>query len=300
MENNERPLVTAIITTYKREPTLLSRAIESVLSQTYTNLELIVVDDSPADYEYRADVKTLCEGYGARLRYIPHATNQGACAARNTGIDAANGELIAFLDDDDEWLPTKIEKQQKLFISDKIGLVYCDNYIVDEISERVYEEKKRCLQGDIFDALMIKNYIGSTSLPLLRFDAVLKVGKFDIKMPASQDYDLWLRIAERYAVSYVNEPLVNYFIHNGEQITKSNDFKRDARTRIINKYKDYLQKHPKVYAVKLALLARSYICDDRKMACKILLKSFLRYPFPHKALLKTALMIVFTRKTKGE
>ncbi len=288
---NEQPLVSVVVTTYKRKPAMLRRALESVLGQTYRNIELIVVDDSPADYEFRADVKTLCESYGSCARYIPHTTNQGACAARNTGIDAAGGTFIAFLDDDDEWLPTKIEKQLKLFDSDKIGLVYCARYVVDEICERAYVPKLKYFQGNVFDALMFGNFIGSTSFPLLRSDVVRNAGGFDVKLPASQDYDLWLRIAEKYDVAYVNEPLVNYFVHQGEQITKSRISRREAHLRIIEKNKAYLSKHPKAHSARLTILARSYVYDDWRTASKLLLKAFLRYPLPQKLLIKTVYLL---------
>ena len=97
-------LVTVVITTYKRPPEIVNRAIQSVLMQTYPHIELIVVDDSPADYELREETARLVTGIGGNTRYIQHEKNLGACAARNTGLKHANGVYIAFLDDDDEWL----------------------------------------------------------------------------------------------------------------------------------------------------------------------------------------------------
>ena len=108
-------LVTAVITTHKRTPELVERALKSILAQTYENIEVFVIDDSPEEYELRSAVKNMIESYAEKnVTYIAHDKCMGACAARNTGLEAAKGEFIGFLDDDDEWLPTKLEKQKVL------------------------------------------------------------------------------------------------------------------------------------------------------------------------------------------
>lgn len=127
MEMNE--IVTAVITTYKREPEIVKRAIDSVLAQTYKHINIVVVDDSPADYELRDSVEKLVLDHfaEANITYVQHERNLGACAARNTGLSLVNSEFVAFLDDDDEWLPEKIEKQVKKFreCDELTALVYC-------------------------------------------------------------------------------------------------------------------------------------------------------------------------------
>ena len=107
-------LVTAIITTHKREPEIVERALKSILAQTYKNIEIIVVDDSPESFESRKAVKDSVTRYtNQNVKYVQHDECKGACAARNTGLYMAKGEYVAFLDDDDEWLPEKIEKQSR-------------------------------------------------------------------------------------------------------------------------------------------------------------------------------------------
>ena len=108
-------MVSVIITTYKREPETVERAAKSILEQTYKDIELIIVDDSPASFDKRIAVEKRVKELSSSIKYIKHETNMGACAARNTGIRSANGEYVAFLDDDDEWLPDKLEKQMKKF-----------------------------------------------------------------------------------------------------------------------------------------------------------------------------------------
>ena len=114
------PLVSVIITTYKRSE-FLTRAINSVLKQTYKNFEVIIVDDNNKNDEYSKFTQTLLETYINRneIKIIQHDENKGISAARNTGIKEANGEYIAFLDDDDEFLPKKIELQINLFKESK-------------------------------------------------------------------------------------------------------------------------------------------------------------------------------------
>ena len=124
---HEMDLVSAIITTYKRAPQIVERAVRSVVEQTYQNLEIIVVDDSPPEYPYRDDIRKITEKYRDKreIRYLRHEQNKGACAPRNTGIKDAKGLFVCFLDDDDEYAASKVEKQVRLLSgSDYAGLIY--------------------------------------------------------------------------------------------------------------------------------------------------------------------------------
>ena len=123
-------MISVIITTYKRTPDIVLRAVSSVVAQTFGDWELIIVDDSPETWEIRPQIRLAVEKIAnedLRIKYIPHDKNSGACAARNTGIMHAKGEYIAFLDDDDEWVPEKLEKQLDILqkSGDNVALVYC-------------------------------------------------------------------------------------------------------------------------------------------------------------------------------
>ena len=137
-------MVSAVITTCKREPAIAERALLSVLNQTYKDIEIIIVDDSPDDYPLRKEVESMVTRH-AGVKYIKHAQCMGACAARNTGLRAASGEFIAYLDDDDEWLPEKTAVQLEAFTDDRIALVYCDAYEVDDTTgnKKVCKRKMR-------------------------------------------------------------------------------------------------------------------------------------------------------------
>ncbi|MCK5344238.1 MAG: glycosyltransferase family 2 protein, partial [Candidatus Heimdallarchaeota archaeon] len=119
---NRKPIVSVILTTFNRAE-LLPRVIDSVLHQTFTGFELLIVDDFSQDQTSEI-IRTFNDD---RIKYVRHAENRGLSAARNTGIFHAIGEYIAFLDDDDEWIPTKIEKQVRHIqrLPESVGMVYC-------------------------------------------------------------------------------------------------------------------------------------------------------------------------------
>lgn len=241
-------LVTAVITTHKRPPQLVERALKSILNQTYTDIEIFVVDDSPAEYELRADVKTMVEAYSDRnVTYIAHEKCMGACAARNTGLASANGEFIGYLDDDDEWLPTKIEEQLQKFTSADIALVYCGRTVVYDSSNKTVDCLPECELDNVYEELLKSNFIGSTSFPFLRTSALREIGGFDVEMQSAQDYDVWLRLCKKYSVDFVNKSLVLYHFHEGEQITKRPDKKVSGLERIIEKNYEFIKLNGETY-----------------------------------------------------
>ena len=278
--------VTAVITTHKREPAVVERALKSILAQTHTNMQVIVVDDSPAEFPQREAVAQMVQSYG--VTYIPHETCQGACVARNTGLSQATGEFIAFLDDDDEWVPEKIALQLEAFTSDAIGLVYCNHELLDETTGSRTPQSHQCYTGRVYGELIVDNFIGSTSFPLLRTAALREIGGFDPLMLSAQDYDVWLRLSEKYEVAFVAQPLVTYHVHAGEQISKSFKKKIGGMERINAKNAEYLKKNRKARWFRNLKLVPMYAGDGRlgkalglwlKMAftCPLQVKENLRY-----------------------
>ena len=161
--------VTAIVTSYKRDISIVERAVNSILGQSFSNIEIIVVDDNDLNTSYSDALKILCEK--KKIIYLTQGKNKGACSARNFGISHATGEYIGFLDDDDEWLPEKIEKQLKVFEKyPDIGIVYCRGEIVDENSGTVigiYNQDNIKTNVTLED-ILTKDYVGSTSQPLIK------------------------------------------------------------------------------------------------------------------------------------
>jgi glycosyltransferase involved in cell wall biosynthesis len=188
----------------------ISQAIESVLNQTYSDYELIVVDDGSTD-----DTASIVMKYGERLRYI-YQKNQGLSSARNTGIEKAEGEYLAFLDADDYWDKEKLKHQVAVLNnSPDTGVVYTALRVVDKDGHLI--EARRCLaKGHIFSNLLTENcVVGSCSSSLIRRKCFEKVGTFDETLSASEDWDLWLRIASHYSFDFVDLPLTFYRLHAG-------------------------------------------------------------------------------------
>lgn len=202
----DRPTVSVIIPTYNRA-TLLRRAVDSALSQTMSELEVLVVDDGSSD-----DTAGVIGSYGdARLRYLRQASNMGVSAARNRGMREARGEFIAFLDSDDEWLPHKLELQvERLRQSPSdVGLLYGAVENHDEGGHRDTHVPSH--RGDVFDDFLTVNVIHGTSSVVIRRSVVATVGFFDEGIPAIEDYDYWLRVARFFRVDFVEEPVSRYY-----------------------------------------------------------------------------------------
>lgn len=299
-------MVSVIITTYKRNASIVERAVLSIVNQTYTDWELYVIDDSPNTYSERNQVKNKFEELkeDVRIHYVQHKCNRGACVARNTGISLSKGEYIAFLDDDDEWCDTKLEKQVKKMeiCGISTGLVYCgcvlknDNTGDEEIAKSVYKS------GRVFSDLTHENFIGGASFPLLRRSCLEDIGNFDELMQSCQDLDVWLRISDKYSVEYVPEPLVIYHIHEGDQITKSINKIIAGRERIIEKNRDYFEQNKKDYWC--CIINYAYNCavsGDRKIALNNLKRAIKIQPFRVATNILYLLRIInITRKCTNE
>jgi glycosyltransferase involved in cell wall biosynthesis len=207
---NINPKISVIIPTYNRA-SLVSQAIDSVLDQTYQDLEIIIVDDGSTD-----NTRELLKPYKNKIRYI-YQENRGGAAARNTGIKNAKGKYIAFLDSDDLWFPDKLEKQVRILDkNDEIGLVYsnCVNINDSGSFNNVLMKSKRIQSGNIFDALIV----GKTGCPLqtwlVRRICFNKVGDFDKEFRTSHDREMLVRIAAEFKVYGIKEPLTIFRQHN--------------------------------------------------------------------------------------
>jgi glycosyltransferase involved in cell wall biosynthesis len=216
MKSSENvPLVSAIIPTCNR-PDMLVRAVNSVIQQSYSNVEVIVVDDgSKYDVKWR-----ISKEFGDSCSVIRNTRTPGAAGARNTGFLTSRGEFIGFLDDDDEWMPNKIVKQVEAFqkSDSRVGVVAACSILVENDRRSI---RTRSLEGDVFRLLCKKQVAGNTSGPLMRRHVFEEVGLFDESMTAAQDTDLWLRIAKRYHFTTVAEPLSLVHLQGSDRITKN-------------------------------------------------------------------------------
>jgi len=210
---DNQPLVSIIVPVHDGESSIAA-TLESALGQTYRNTEIVVVDDGSRD-----GTGAIVEGWAARdprVRLIAQA-NRGVAAARNRAIEAARGELIAPLDADDLWDPTKIERQVRRMLEagDGTGLVYCWWVTIDDAGVLLDSSPAWRIEGQGADTLMLVNYTGNASVPLYRRQILEEVGGYDMTLrdrdaEGSEDWDLALKVAERSRVVVTPERLVAY------------------------------------------------------------------------------------------
>lgn len=208
------PIVSVVIPTYNRREWLLE-AIDSALAQTYSNLEVIVIDDGSTDGTGEALTR-----YGERIGYL-WQENQGESAARNRGIEMARGAYIALLDSDDVWETHKLQRQVAVLEAEpEVGLAFCLATMIDQNGEALPG-----LMGTVsaqpeltFANLCLGNFViagGSTAV--VRRDILKKIGGFDIQIQYGEDWDLWLRMILETKFVCIPEPLAKIRLHKGGQ-----------------------------------------------------------------------------------
>ena len=200
----ENYFVSVIIPTYKR-PDTLDRAINSVLAQTYPYVEVIVVDDNNPDTEGRRLTEEKMAPYSdnPRVKYIKHEKNKNGSAARNTGAKASNAKYLAFLDDDDEFFPEKIDAQVKRLEELPIDYAVCYTYVVYEKENGQIRYSTECREGDLFfDALTRNLSFQAGSNLFIRKDAFDSIGGFDESFRRSQDKEVVTRLLKDYKIAF--------------------------------------------------------------------------------------------------
>jgi glycosyltransferase involved in cell wall biosynthesis len=241
--------VSVVLPTYGR-PEYFEEAVTSVVNQTYPAVELVVVDDCSPDpvAPLLDDVDT--EAIDVKL--VRHEENRGACAARNTGIADASGAYIAFIDDDDVWLPTKVARQVERFedADDEVGVVYTGQQYVNEDGERT-SVRTPTTSGDVTRDLFRGDSITPFSCLMVDADVVEKAGPVDERLPSWQDKEWYYRLSQHCHFASVPEPLVIRRMGH-DQISGNYEAKRDVS------YPLTLRKHRS--------LAVEYGCEDEFVA----------------------------------
>ncbi len=284
-----KPVITVVIPTHNR-PDGLAAAVDSIFNQTLLPGELIVVDDG-SNPPVTQDVFLACPN-GLTAKLTRNESPKGAPNARNRGILEANGDWIAFLDDDDEFFPEKIEwVSDTINKSDKsIDLIYHPAKI-NMLNERIsyYSKPRKFSEGeDVFRLLLLKNHIGGTSMVVARKSALLTSGLFDEQLPALQDYEMWLRMAKNnFSFFFIDKPLTNYlFVTNQKSITSSTEAGLNALTIIENKYQAELkcltEKERKQFDMRRhhRMIRAAYLNKKNVTAARLHWKAFLTFKSP--------------------
>jgi glycosyltransferase involved in cell wall biosynthesis len=202
------PQVSVIIPSYN-QARFVGATVESVLAQTYPDVEVIVVDDGSTD-----DTQAVLAAYRERIRYI-YQENKGLAGARNTGFLASHGDYLLFLDSDDLIYPDKLARHVSFLEAEPdFGLVYSAWQQIDEDGTRVLGEVRPNKQGQLLKELLRRSFFFFASAAVMRRECLERVGLFDESLRWSEDADMWLRLARAgYAFGYLDQPLLQYRIH---------------------------------------------------------------------------------------
>lgn len=205
--NTINPLVSVIIPAYNAEK-FIQKTLESVLNQTYNNIEVLVVDDGSQDKT--AEIVKFIVQQDSRVILLQQE-NTGVAAARNLAISKSRGEYIAPIDADDIWFPQNLEKQVQCIITSNInvGLVYSWSVYIDEADFLTGGFAASPIEGEVYTTLVYQDFIGNGSCCLIRRDCFKKIGDYK-NCPGSEDFDLYIRIAEYYQFRVVPEFLIGY------------------------------------------------------------------------------------------
>lgn len=199
------PLISVVIPVYNGEKTI-RQTLESVLNQTFTDFEVIVINDGSQD----TTLEIVANIADPRLKVFSYP-NAGQAASRNRGLSQARGEFIAFLDADDLWTSDKLEAQLRVLQENpQAAVAYSWSDCIDESGNFLREASHRTVNGDVYAKLLLTDFLDNGSNPLIRRQAITEVGGFDESLLPAEDWDMWLRLAARYHFVAVPYPQVLY------------------------------------------------------------------------------------------
>jgi glycosyltransferase involved in cell wall biosynthesis len=278
------PLVSCVVPTYER-PSRLGRAINCILNQTYQHIEVIIVDDSSGK-DYASDLVGEMSDKDVEVQLIRHERNRGASAARNSGIESANGKYIAFLDDDDEWLPEKIERQVEGLQQSNADLSYCwVQRVGPEGNHRATHTPN--IEEQATKELFKGNFTGTTSTILTSKNLCQNIGGFDTSLPRWNDWDFVLRASRQAKFSLEPEILVRQFNWDGEQLSDDFDKLKETTKIFIPKYYNLASKYNMEnkfkYEILFELGRSAGMSDKYDLARRYLLKSIRCHPYSPKS-----------------
>lgn len=285
MGKREGSLVSVVIPTYNRMDRL-EEAIESVAEQIYEPIELLVVDDCsdvPVEDTLSYDHDRTFE----RLEVIRHDENRGGSAARNTGIEAASGDYIALLDDDDRWKPEKIERQIERFRNGDVSVVTTGSEAVDENGNtfRIIEPELESEPSEMTKKLLCRNVVGSCSSIMVDADVVDVAGTFDERFPSWQDLEWYVRLSRHCRFGAVHEPLYVYHRHSDRLTEDVDTVKNETYPLFLQKFRPLAAEYGPLFERKMRAwtayrVGKQLVVAGRVREGRTFLKRSVRlYPF---------------------
>lgn len=286
------PKVSVVIPTHNRA-NLLGRAVRSVLGQTFSDFEVLVADDASSE-ETGAMLRAIGD---PRIRHLRHDRNRGVSAARNTGLTNATGELIAFLDDDDEWLPEKLRIQVSRFeeLGESVGLVYSGYYELHGHTNPVPIEILPTQRGRLFESLLRHGAFSHASAILVRARCFDTVGLFDESIRYGEDFDMWLRLAREYEFEFVPVSLVRREVH-ADGLTQNYDAIISGNEALLKKYSEFFKRDPYALNQRLHKLGTYYcFAGNTKRGRQAFRGAIANRPFSLKSYVSVALSLMGSR-----
>lgn len=262
--------VSVIIPTHNRA-NLLKRAIQSVREQTFKDLEIIIIDDASNDV-----TKNILQHFitlDKRIKVISNDKSQGGSKSRNIGINASRGEWIAFLDDDDIWLPQKIELQLNMLSYHPNAVACSSAYIVNypfKIKKNIFTPSQISLEN-----LLKSNTLGGASVCICSASVVKQMGGFDETLKSAQDWDLWVRLRLIGEIVSIKKPLVQYQVHFNYRISNDMSAKYDGSRMFYLKHKHLMNDRVKrmnlcfICFIRSRQQHRSYSCRMKNLIISV-------------------------------
>ncbi|WP_069789917.1 glycosyltransferase family 2 protein [Cyanobacterium sp. IPPAS B-1200] len=245
------PLISVIIPVYNGEKTI-QETIKSVLQQTFTDFELIIINDGSTDNT----LEKIAQIEDDRVKVLSFA-NQGVSAARNLGIANSQGDYLAFLDTDDLWTEDKLELQLKALQENKEAvLAYSWINNIDKNSKFLRSYSHILLNGYVYEKLLISNFLGTASNPLIRRKVFAEIGNFEESFPYAEDWDLYLRIAKKYDFVCVPLPQILYRISSNSLSTNTTKMEKYGLLVIEKNFADI---SPSLKSLKKSTLSDFYM-----------------------------------------
>ncbi|NEQ79824.1 MAG: glycosyltransferase family 2 protein [Moorea sp. SIO2I5] len=272
------PKVTVVIPAYNAME-YLPKTVESVLAQTLADFELLIINDGSSDHI----VQWASQIADPRVKLISQE-NQGVSVARNTGIAQAQGKYIAFLDADDLWKPTKLEKQVSCLEEyPEAGLVYTWTALVDQQGKPTKSVIAFHQEGNVWEQILVVDMIGNGSSVMVRRSCFETVGMFDPNLSSAADRDMWIRIAANYLFAVVKEPLTLWRQHPSSMSKRREEMIQDSRQAIEKNFQSvpsellYLRNRSYSY-LNLYQAWNSVDQGNYKEAIHFRRQAFLHYP----------------------
>lgn len=261
MVNKAVELVSVVIPSRNRR-VRLSRAIESVMQQTWQNIEIIVVDDASTD-DTPQFLKKLEGTSNIPIKVVTNKDAQGGAGARNNGIAVAEGQYVAFLDDDDIWMQGKLHSQIMLLKNNPGASSVSCSFSVQHLSGRLTIKHVYATRNN--QQLLRINHLGGASMCLTTRQMLMDIGGFDAGLRSGQDWDLWIKLNDRGSVLVCPEPLVHYIYHQGVTITSNSYSKYAGQRRLYMRYRNRMTADTRKQHLSELLYCRKVLLERYRM-----------------------------------